>query len=92
MPGYGLGSGLCDASVIPAMGGEPWLVSVCSKIDQGSNTFVLQRTRPAMSELFSGNAHSLNILALFRSTQMKWLLLNFSHHTVHQMHALLFEQ
>lgn len=92
MPGFGLGSGLCDASDIPAMGGEPQLVSVCTKIDEGTITFVLQRTRPAVSELFSGNAHSLNILALFRSTQMKWLLLNFSHHPVHQTHTTQFGQ
>lgn len=79
-PGCGLGCGLCDARGTPATGGEPHLMSVCTKIDQGSIAFMLHRTRPAMSELFSGDAHPVNILALFRSTQMKLLLWEISHH------------
>ena len=35
-PGYGHGSGLCDASSTPASGREPRLRSVWAKIDEGS--------------------------------------------------------
>lgn len=71
LPGYSLGSGLCDASGTPATGAESWLMSVHTKIDQGSITCMLHRPRPAMSELFSDDTHPLNILALFRSAQKK---------------------
>lgn len=46
-------------------------MSAATRVEQGGITFMLRRTRPAMSELFSGDAQPLNILALFRSTQMK---------------------